>query len=170
MRRRPPSRRGFYAGPVSRLLAVAADVAALWGIFLAVTWAIAMAITLATGNTLTIHRGRWYLIVALFTWGFVYFAYQWALGGQTLGMALAGIRVTNLEGGPITRRQAVLRTLVLPVGVAFLGLGLAGLFLGRQRRGLHDLVAGTTVVIDWDAAVGRLPWLRREEAEAEPGA
>lgn len=166
MRQRGASRRGFYAGPVSRLVAFAADIAALWGIFLLATGGIALAITLATGNQLTVHRTRWYLIVALLIWGFTYFAYQWALGGQTLGMALVGIRVTTLDGGPITRRQASLRTLALPITVATLGIGFCGLLLGRQRRALHDVVAGTTVLIAWDAAVGRLPWLRGQGEEA----
>ena len=172
MRQRPPSRRGFYAGPISRLVAFAADIAALWGIFLLTTWGIAMAINLITGHTLTIHRSRWYLIVALVVWGFVYFAYQWTLGGQSLGMALVGIRVSNLQGGAITRRQAAIRTLVLPVSFALLGLGFLGLVFGRQRRAIHDVAAGTTVVIAWDAAVGRLPWLRgfNDDAETTPAA
>jgi uncharacterized RDD family membrane protein YckC len=65
-----------------------------------------------------------------------------ALGGQTLGMRLLGLKVLRLAD---TTRvpglfPAVVRTVLLLVT-----LGLAGFFT-RDGRGLHDLAAGTAVV------------------------
>jgi uncharacterized RDD family membrane protein YckC len=65
-----------------------------------------------------------------------------ALGGQTLGMRLLGLKVLRLKD---TTRvpglvPAVTRTVLLLVT-----LGLAGFFT-RDGRGLHDLAAGTAVV------------------------
>ncbi|MEI7745964.1 MAG: RDD family protein [Actinomycetota bacterium] len=159
-RQQEQSRRGHYAGPLSRLVAFALDIGALWGIFVLATASINFALVLVTGHQFALQRTRWYLVVALAIWGFVYFAYQFALGGKTLGMALMGLRVASLDGADITRRQAILRTLCLPISLLPFGLGFLGLIFGRQRRGLHDLAASTTVLINWDAEVGRLTWLR----------
>ena len=80
-------------------------------------------------------------------WEFVYFAYQWTLSGKTLGMAVLGIRVVKTDGAPIGARQAVLRTLTLPLSFLVLGPRLprdpdqprpvrAARPVGRDGRGL----------------------------------
>jgi uncharacterized RDD family membrane protein YckC len=53
----------------------------------------------------------------------------------------------------------VIRTLTLPFSIALVGLGLVGILVQRERRGLHDLLAGTAVVYGWDARAARLRWL-----------
>ena len=67
-------------------------------------------------------------------------------GGQTLGKMAAGIRVvSDASGSPLDLGRAVLRTIVwfflaVPAGLGF------HTALSRDRRGLHDRVAGTRVV------------------------
>jgi len=56
--------------------------------------------------------------------------------------------------------------LAFPLSFLLLGLGFVGIVIGRERRALHDVIAGTTVVYDWDARSARLRLLTRQAAEA----
>jgi uncharacterized RDD family membrane protein YckC len=56
----------------------------------------------------------------------------------------------------------VLRALVFPLSFLLLGLGFLGILVQRERRALHDLIAGTAVVYSWDARAARLRFLARE--------
>jgi uncharacterized RDD family membrane protein YckC len=155
-------RQGHYAGGVTRLLAFAADVGASWGLFTLGAAAIGFAIQLVTGHTYRLANYQLISAIALVLWEFVYFAYQWSLAGRTIGMAVLGIQVVKTDGTPIGVRQAVIRTLVLPFSFLFLGLGLVGILLTRDRHAFHDRVAGTAVVYSWDARAARLRWLARQ--------
>jgi uncharacterized RDD family membrane protein YckC len=96
-------------------------------------------------------------------WEFIYFAYQWALSGKTMGMALLGIRLVKIDGSPVGARQAVIRTLTLPLSIIFLGLGFLGILTNRRRYAWHDRLAKTAVVYSWDARAARLRWLARKD-------
>jgi uncharacterized RDD family membrane protein YckC len=157
-------RQGHYAGAVSRLVAFAADVGAAWGLYLLGTALVNFAVRLVSGHTYTLTNHRIAAFVVLGGWGFIYFSYQWAVSGKTLGMAVFGVQVVTAEGGPISPRQAVLRTLGLALTLATLGIGFLGIVYQRERRALDDFVAGTAVVYDWDAKAARLRWLARSEA------
>jgi hypothetical protein len=54
---------------------------------------------------------------------------------------------------------------VFPLSFLLFGLGFLGILVQRERRALHDLIAGTAVVYSWDARAARLRFLARE-AEA----
>jgi len=71
-------------------------------------------------------------------------------------MAVLGIRVVTPAAAPIRPWQAVVRALVLPFSVALAPLGLIGVVVGKERRTLHDLVAGTVVVYAWNARAAQL--------------
>ncbi len=69
-----------------------------------------------------------------------------AAGGQSLGKMAAGIRVVGVEQVRVPVGSAVLRTAAYVLSALPAGLGfLPGLF-GRERRALHDRLAGTRVV------------------------
>jgi uncharacterized RDD family membrane protein YckC len=68
-----------------------------------------------------------------------------AFGGQTIGQMTFGLRVEREDGGLAGLSQAVTRTAALAVALLPVGLGFAGLFVGR-RRALHDRLADTRVV------------------------
>ena len=156
-------RQGHYAGAVSRLVAFGADVGASW---LAYTIGLALvnaAVKLASGHNYTLSNHRILAVVILTLWEFVYFTYQWAVGGKTLGMAVFGVQVVTVEGAPITPRQAILRTLGLALTIATLGIGFLGIVYQHERRALVDFVAGTAVVYDWDARAARVRWMARVE-------
>jgi uncharacterized RDD family membrane protein YckC len=86
-------------------------------------------------------------IVAVFLWGGLYFFVAWFLAQRTVGMAVVGIRVTRDDGTPLRARDAFVRVIVFPFSF-ILGLGLVGIVIGRHRRALHDVAAGTLVRSD----------------------
>ena len=162
----PPieGRQGHYAGAVSRLVAFAADAGASWGLFTLGAAALSFSIQLVTGGHFTLTHHQVAALVVLVIWEFLYFAYQWTLGGKTIGMAVLGIRVVRMDGTPIGWRQAVVRTLALPLSFLVLGLGFLGILTNRDRYALHDRIARTAVVYSWDARAARLRWLARQES------
>jgi uncharacterized RDD family membrane protein YckC len=159
-------RQGHYAGAASRLVAFAADVGASWGLYTLGLGAVSLTVALATGRTFSVDRNQVPTLVVLVVWEFAYFAYQWALNGKTIGMAILGIQVVSADGTPMRPRQAAVRTLAMPLSIAVVGLGFIGILIQRERRALHDLLAGTAVVYSWDARAARLRWLARQAPEA----
>ena len=165
---RPPvtlieGRQGHYAGAVSRLAAFAIDVGASWGLYTLGIAAITFAIELATGRNLVINHYQLPSLLLLGVWEFIYFAYQWAAAGKTIGMAILGIQVVRTDGSPIGHRQAVLRTLTFSLSIITFGIGFIGILVNRERRALHDGLAGTAVVYSWDARAARLRWLAKKD-------
>jgi uncharacterized RDD family membrane protein YckC len=156
-------RQGHYAGAASRLAAFAADVGASWGLFTAGAALLSLASELLTGKSVTVTHHQIAAIVALVLWEFVYFSYPWAVSGKTIGMAVFGVQVVTSEGRPISKRQAILRTLLLPLGFVTLGIGLLGILFQNERRALHDLLVDTAVVYAWDARAAHLRWMSRTE-------
>jgi uncharacterized RDD family membrane protein YckC len=68
-------------------------------------------------------------------------------GGQTMGKMAAGIKVVAVESrGTLNLGRALARQCLWAVLAAPAGLGLLPAILSRDRRGLHDRLAGTRVV------------------------
>jgi len=68
------------------------------------------------------------------------------VGGQTVGKMLTGVRVIGIDGGALSIGAAFLRFIGYFVSLGSLGLGFAMAGLRRDRRALHDLLAGSRVV------------------------
>lgn len=75
-----------------------------------------------------------------------YFVLAHGTGGQTPGKRALGIRVIGARGEPVGYLQALGRVLAMIVAALPAGLGLALAAVRRDRRGGHDLLAGTRVV------------------------
>jgi uncharacterized RDD family membrane protein YckC len=167
MIRRPPEAglAGHYAGPVTRLAAYAADVALVWFLFAGLSAATVEVVELVAGTRVDpSDLGPIGGTALLLLWGFLYFWVPLSMSGKTPGMALLGLRVVRRDGGNLDRVHAALRVAALPLGFLTLGLGFVGIVLGREHRALHDVVAGTAVVYDWDARAARLRFLARQPA------
>ncbi len=163
---------GHYAGLVSRFVAYVVDSGTSTGIFALALAAVSFASSVLTGHPVSWSRSDQAVAIAYFCWLFVYYAYSWAANGKTFGMALLGIRVVTEDGGAAGVRRAIIRTLALPLSFLICGLGFAGILVGRERRALHDVIAGTVVVYTWQARAARLRFLTREGAAqvpAQPG-
>lgn len=70
--------------------------------------------------------------------------------GRTIGKYVIGLRVVTLEGGPVSFREAFIRSLFQLIDfISSFGTGalIAGMATSRSQR-LGDLAAGTYVIID----------------------
>jgi uncharacterized RDD family membrane protein YckC len=159
-----PSLQGHYAGFASRFVAFTVDAATSTGVFMLALAAVSFAVSVVTGRSVNWTTTDPVIGVVYLAWLFTYYAYSWAASGRTFGMALLGVRVIAGDGGDAGARRAVIRTLAFPLSFLLLGLGFAGILAGRQRRALHDVIAGTVVVYSWDARAARLRFLSRAPA------
>jgi uncharacterized RDD family membrane protein YckC len=82
----------------------------------------------------------WLLLVGFYLVAF------WTLAGQTPGMRVMGIRVLPSDGGPLTRRTALVRFGGMLLSALPFGAGFLPILVDDRRRGLHDWMAGTLVV------------------------
>jgi uncharacterized RDD family membrane protein YckC len=155
------SQQGHYAGAVSRLAAFVVDQSAATTAYSLGTAVVAWCIGLVTNQEIDVSVTGWLSVLGYLVWLFLYYAYPWAMSGKTLGMTLLGIRVVTAQGAPIGARTAAVRTLALPLSFFTLGIGFLPILFGRERRALHDRIAGTAVVYAWDAQAARWRFLAR---------
>lgn len=76
----------------------------------------------------------------------VYATLAHALAGATLGKRLLGLRVVGPDGARPTLARSVVRTALVGLSAALLGLGVLLALFTRSGRALHDLLARTWVV------------------------
>jgi len=168
LRRDPPAQRPHFGGAVSRFVAYVLDLGASIGVFMLALAAISFAASIITGDSISWNRNDLPVAILFVVWEFVYFAYSWGANGKTLGMALLGVQVVAADGTPAGPRRAVVRTLAFPLSFLLLGLGFTGILFQRDRRALHDMIAGTAVVYAWDARAARLRYLDRPSPDQAP--
>jgi uncharacterized RDD family membrane protein YckC len=159
------SLQGHYAGIVTRTAAFGIDVVVAMTLFTLGGAVLEYVSSSLVGRQVSLSNAPIISVIVLTLWLLIYFAYPIAVGGRTLGMAFVGLEVVTKEGRPVTGKGALLRTLFLPVGVVFLGIGIAMILLNRDRRALHDLVAGTAVVYSWNARAARLRFLAKRSTD-----
>lgn len=75
-----------------------------------------------------------------------YFVLGHGTAGRTVGKRLLGVRVVDQQGAPIGYVRALGRWVATLLAVLPFGIGLALAVLRTDRRGFHDLLAGTRVV------------------------
>jgi len=157
---------GNYAGSVSRFLAYAIDLLVSSAVFTLALAAISYVVQIVTGKQVSWNRQDILVVILYVAWEFFYFGYSWAVSGRTFGMAVLGVRVVRADGVAAEPRRGVVRSLVFPLSFLLFGLGFVGILVQRERRALHDLIAGTAVVYAWDARAARLRFLAREAETA----
>jgi uncharacterized RDD family membrane protein YckC len=104
--------------------------------------------------------------VLLFTllFGLAYTTTLHSLTGQTIGKSLTGVRVVALDGTSLTVGPALLRHLAYFLSAMPLGFGFLMAGLRRDKRALHDLIAGSRV----ERSVSRRRLARRPVVPARP--
>ncbi len=160
--------RGHYAGFASRFIAFIFDCIVSIGIFMISLSAASFAASVLTGTSIHWSRANLWVVLAFFAWEFLYYAYFWTSSGKTPGMVLLGVQVVGHDGSPVGSHRGLVRTLAFPLSFILLGLGFLGILLDRDRRALHDVIAGTAVVYCWDAREARLRSLARQERHRQP--
>lgn len=82
----------------------------------------------------------------LFLLTFVFFAWFWGRGGQTLGMRAWHIYLVNDREGPISMTQMMLRFIVAIASWGVAGLGFIWALFQKDKRSWHDLYSETYLV------------------------
>jgi len=150
----PPQINVRWAGFWARGVAFLIDLIILDLLFLilALTGSFAMGISLRSihleipSEELVLFLLGLYLLIWFFL-NSAYFIFFLGYGGQTPGKMLLRIRVLKKDQQPLTWGRAVLRTLgYLISGFLLLGIGFLMIAFHPQKRGLHDLIAGTLVI------------------------
>jgi len=136
------------AGPIARLGAWFLDTIVISLSFTAAVAVGGYLVELFTNQNVDPTKGNgWGWLLAGTLWGGMYFFLAWFLAQRTVGMAIFGIRVTRSDGSRVRARDSLVRIIVFPFSF-ILGLGLVGIVIGRRRRALQDVAAGTLVASD----------------------
>ncbi len=128
-------------GLTRRLGAVVYDALLLFSVLFGAT---ALLLVFTGGEA--IEPGNVLLTAYLGLVGFVYFAWCWTHGGQTLGMRAWRLRICTLEGKTPTWPQCGLRYLGAIVSWSCAGAGFLWVLLDKDRRAWHDRLSGTVLV------------------------
>ena len=79
---------------------------------------------------------------------FIYFSAAVAISGRTVGKAVMGIRVLDLDGGRLPTARALLRTAAYLASLVPLFAGFFWVLVDRDRRSWHDHIARSRVVYE----------------------
>ena len=159
---------GHYAGIVTRTAAFTIDLLLAMTLFAGGGRAVEFVLSSVLGHDVALSDAPVVSSIALGLWLLGYFAYPIAVSGRTPGMALVGLRVVTKDGRDLDAGRAVVRTVVLPLSLLLLAIGILMILINRNRRALHDLIAGTAVVYSWNARAARLRFLAKRNAEGSP--
>lgn len=159
------SAQGHYAGSVSRFAAYLIDFTISTVLYWLALQFVSFVVQVVTGSPVSWHRDNIVATIIYVAWQFVYFGFQWAANGRTVGMALLGVHVVRADGTRLDPWRGWVRSLTFPLGFLTLGLGFLGILVQREHRAVYDLIAGTAVVYAWDARAAQLRFLARQ---AEP--
>ena len=85
-------------------------------------------------------------ILAFIPFAVLYFAVLWSRRGQTVGMMAVHIKVAGRDRYPLSFGRALARTLLWPLSIIPLGLGLVTVLFDGESRALHDILAGSVVL------------------------
>ena len=135
-----------YAGIVSRTVALAIDAAALTLGFAVASGVLGLILSLFTAveisspGAVLSAAALWSIVVA------TYFVLFWTLAGETPGMRLMALRVRNAAGDPPGFGKALVRFAGLVLAAIPFCAGFLPILFDERRRGLQDMLAGTTVV------------------------
>ena len=147
---------GRFAGSVSRFLAFLLDQFIIGAIFTIGALVVQTAIQVVFRSSFEIDDAGLAVVIAYALWWFAYTAGSLAATGRTIGKAVLGIMVDSADGTKVSGRRATLRTLAFPISFLLLGVGFLIGLVRRDRRELHDLIAGTGVIYRWDADTAQL--------------
>ncbi len=94
--------------------------------------------------SLTLTLGTIIGIFLIYFGYYIYFESSWQ--GQTPGKKIAGIRVIEENGQPVSRSSVWIRNLLRTIDQGFLLVGLLVMIIDRHERRLGDLAANTIVI------------------------
>ncbi len=114
-------------------------------LLLLAVWFVATAILLPfTGGEAVQHNP--FLTTYLLFISFFFYSYFWMHGGQTLGMRAWNLQLRNMNPGPITLWQALLRFMAAIPSALLLGAGYLWMLVDRDKLTWHDRYSETRIV------------------------
>jgi uncharacterized RDD family membrane protein YckC len=152
---------GANAGIVTRFGGFIVDLVTIVVTFALAGQVVEWVLSTMRGRQFSFSNDRVESIVLLVAWVLLYCIYPLAVAGRTFGMAVVGIRVTRADGTDLNGWHAALRTIVFPLSFLVFGIGFLMILVTRDRRALHDFVAGSAVVYGWNARAARLRFLAK---------
>ncbi|WP_020563695.1 RDD family protein [Methylosarcina fibrata] len=135
----PDSAPGF----LRRLAAIVYDLFLLLALLFAATL-----IVLPLNNGEAFSSTQYFYPLYLLAVSFLFYAWFWTHGGQTLGMRAWKIKVLTCDRKPIGWSQACLRFAAALLSVAACGLGFVWILIDPHRRAWHDRLSGTALFFD----------------------
>jgi uncharacterized RDD family membrane protein YckC len=88
-------------------------------------------------------------------WVVLYFVLLWAVEAQTIGGRVMGFRVQHPEGNRMRPRTSIVRFGAMVLAALPLGAGFIRVLYDDRRRGFHDRVVDTVVVVGEGDRPGR---------------
>ena len=129
------------AGIARRFAALLYDSLLLVGVLF-----VASALVLLLNGGQPVHGTNLFYSVYMLVMGFLFFAWFWLHGGQTLGLRVWGLRLVRDDGGPLTLRHALLRYLAALLSWAACGLGFLWVLTDQERLTWHDRLSKTRII------------------------
>ncbi len=135
-----------YAGIVSRTVALAIDAATLTigfavasGVF-GLILSLFTAVEISSPGAVLGAAALWSIVVVIYFVGF------WTLAGETPGMRLMALRVIDATGDPPHLARSLVRLAGMILAAIPFFAGYLLILVDDRRRGLQDMLAGTTVI------------------------
>ncbi len=139
--------RSPYGGVATRAVALGIDTAIISVVLLVVGGLLALIGSLVGGVHLgplaKVGLGTVTLIASA-----AYFVFSWMATGQTIGQRMMFLRVVDHRGRQPKFIRSVIRVVMMGLCIVCAFLGFVPVLFDRRRRGLHDMVAWTTVRYD----------------------
>jgi len=130
-------------GFLRRLTVILYDLLLLLAVLFVAT---ALLLPLNAGKAFTAQQFFFPLYLLLVS--FLFYAWFWTHGGQTLGLRAWKIRVLTLDRKPISWKQALLRFMAAIVSWGFCGLGFLWILIDKNQRSWHDHLSKTALFFD----------------------
>jgi uncharacterized RDD family membrane protein YckC len=141
-----------YAGFWRRAVAASIDVAILLLLLVPIILVVVMTFDVRA-DRLGPGDAVYWLANILITWLY-YAGLESGVRQATLGKRLMRLKVTDLDGEPISFGRATARHFAKLVSAAPLMIGFLAAAVTARRQGFHDMIAGCLVVYAPDGAVG----------------
>lgn len=127
-------------GILRRFAAIAYDMFLLFALLFVAT---ALILPLTGGEAIA--PGTAVYLLYLFGVSYLYFAWCWTHGGQTLGMRAWHIRIRAVHGGPVPWRLATARFLAALLSWGACGAGFLWAAFDTEHRSWHDRLSHTAL-------------------------
>lgn len=125
------------------------------GILLFAVLFLATALLLPFTHGAAIRSGNYFYLVYLLLISYLYFAWQWTHGGQTLGMRAWHIRLLNTNKQPADLLMVTKRFCLALLSWLAAGLGFLWAIPDKNHRALHDRYSGTRLFLEEKATLTR---------------